>query len=138
MYDEGRYFQIIMFEGVQEFKEQIKADHLKKKELINMTFSDDSSSLLEEAIAQRKVLIANYLLDAGAPVNVITKENYNEFHIIAPYLSNDSMVAVAERILKKGCDLSLQDKKYHNTAMFSIALSILTHQTHDNMLFLNK
>lgn len=93
---------------------------------------------MELAIAYRQHDIANYLLDHHSPVNIITPERCNEFHIIAPHLSCDESVAVAERLLVRGVDLSYADGKYHNTAMFSIARETLRRQTERNMAFLNR
>lgn len=136
MIDHDRYYVITAFRGIEELKKQMSIDHLSADELVHMLVR--GSSLLELAIAYRQHDIANFLLDHDSPVNIITHERYNEFHIIAPHLRCDESVAIAGRLLERVVDLSCIDGKYHNTAMFSITLEALRCQTEKNMAFLNQ
>ncbi len=121
--------------SVDDIIGQMSIDSLDFSDIGAIT-GQDGSSMLEIAIAHRNFSVAEYLLNHRVPVNIVTKEGYNEFHIIAPHLRDAKAVELAKRLLMKNVSLSQTDKKYKNTAMFSITLEIVQHQTDFNIEFL--
>ena len=131
------YYAIAAFKSLDHLKNQMVIDRITECDIKKIRF-DDGLSLLEVAIANRQYDICNYLLDIDSPVNIVTKSGNNELGIISPNLHDINAVSIANRLLEKGVDLSLIDKKYGNTVMFSITLHIITHANIDNILFLEK
>lgn len=58
-----------------------------------------------------------------AAINVVTKDGNNELHLIAGYMCFEGALEVAKILLKRGVSLTAQDKKYKNTALFSLCLT---------------
>ncbi len=106
------------------FLRAVKERKLSFREFREMRWVD-GSSLLEQAIANRKYDTAEYLLRHRVPVNVITQDGRNEFHILANWIIEKRALKIGWKLLKKGVDLAQQDKKYKNTAMFDIYLTLL-------------
>ena len=79
---------------------------------------------------------AKELLAKKAKVNVVTKEGNNEFHLIANYIRYDGALEVAQILLKRGVSLTALDKKYKNTALFSLCLHTHTAQEPEYQKFL--
>lgn len=93
-------------------------------------------SLLGRCLCSRKFDFAKELLDKNAKVNFVTKEGYNEFHLIAGNLRYDGALDVAEVLLDRGVSLTAQDKKYRNTAIFTLYLEAVKQQPPEYVAFL--
>jgi ankyrin repeat protein len=115
-----------MFGGIDELKQKLRKDKKKLRDIMDMKNANDET-LLEMALSYRKFELAKFLLSNGAKVNNISKDGYNEFHYLAANLHFDGALECAQLLLEKGVDLSVQDHKYENTAMFSLCLEALKH-----------
>ena len=93
-------------------------------------------SLLERCLVARKFELAKLFLERNAAVNVITKEGQNEFHLIAANIRFDGALEVARLLLERGVSLTLQDKKYKNSALFTLCCEIFKVRTPEHMEFL--
>ena len=133
--DLDSYYVIAAMRTKNDLIHQMRVEGQDSKELGEMRFYD-GLSLLEVALANRNYEISIYLIENNVPVNVKTKNNDNELSIIAPHLADNRAVAIAHMLLNMKVDLTICDRKYHNTVMYSIALQILTHQNESNMKFL--
>ena len=133
----SRYDVIVSFRTLKDLQDQMKEDGLAENDLKNI-FTETHSSLLERAISSRKWDIANYLLDLYVPLNVVTVDGYNEFHIIAPHIREIPAVEIANRLLDGGVDLKQIDKKHKNTAMFSLTLEVIRRRNDMNLAFLKR
>lgn len=114
-----------------------------KLRLMGQTFDDvvdyvDESgvSLLGVCLSARKIAFAKDLLAKNAKVNVISKEGYNEFHLLAANLREEGALDVAWMLLDRGVSLTAQDKKYKNTALFTLYLEQLKMRTPESMDFI--
>ena len=61
-------------------------------------------------------------MDLGVEVNVVTKDNCNEFHFLSDFILKPGGIQIGWKLLARDVDLSLADKKYENTAMFEVFL----------------
>ena len=93
-------------------------------------------SLLGRCLCSRKFDFAKELLEKNAKVNVVDKEGYNEFHLLAANLREEGALDVARMLLDRGVSLTAQDKKYKNTAIFTLYLEQLKMQTPESMDFM--
>lgn len=93
-------------------------------------------SLLGRCIISRKFDFAKELLAKKAKVNVVTKEGNNELHLIAGYIRYDGALDVAWKLLDRGVSLTVQDRKYKNTALFSLCLSTFASKDPEYQRFL--
>ena len=93
-------------------------------------------SLLSHCFGARNFEFAKEFLAKGAKVNVVGKEGYNEFHILAPRMREEGAIDVAWILLERGVSLTAQDKKYKNTAVFSLYVDQLVVQTPESMDFI--
>ncbi|RDU22221.1 ankyrin repeat domain-containing protein [Anaerosacchariphilus polymeriproducens] len=122
-----------------------KEDLLSKIEMENKTISDiinipdkNGVSLLEKALISRKFEIAQFLLDCGAEVNIVSIEGCNEFHYIAANINSVGAVDVAYELLDKGVDLSKKEKKFGNTALFTLCQEVLKRRSTEGIKFICK
>ena len=106
------------------FLRAVKERKLSFRELREMRWVD-GSSLLEQAIGNRKYDTAEYLLRHGVPINVVTQDGNNEFHYLASWILEEHALEIGWKLLKKGVDLAQQDTKYGNTAMFILYMKLL-------------
>ena len=110
-------------------------DFYEKLKLENKTISDllqsagEGERLLMASIIGRKFLISKILLEAGVNAKCVTADGFGAFHLIAAALYDENAVAVAEILLEKGADLACQDKKYGNTAIFTLCMEALKNRS---------
>ncbi len=131
------YMAMASFNSVKQLMQQMQVDNLNIQDLFLIRDSF-GGSMLEAALSGRNYEVAEWLMDANHPVNIITRELYNELHIIAPHLDESEAVILADRLLDRGVDLAQQDKRFHNTAMFDIVMNVIRHPNPANQRFLNK
>lgn len=124
----ANYHAISMFGNEYDFKEKLKIEGENIYNVID-TRDRDGKSLLETAIAYHNFPLAKFFLGEGAKVNIITEEGRNEFHYIAAYLHVSEALEVAKILLDRKTDLSLQDKKYGNTAMLTLCIEAFKKRT---------
>lgn len=93
-------------------------------------------SLLGRCLSSRKIDFAKELLEKNAKVNVVSKEGNNEFHLLAANIREEGALDVAWMLLDRGVSLTEQDKKYKNTALFTLYLEQLKMRTPESMDFI--
>lgn len=132
--------RLVMLCSKEELEKEIMSNRLTSTELSALR-DKYGMSLLEEAISYGNYEVCMYLIDMGVDINVVTREGYNEFHLISSKLGNDKKWLVpAHILLEKGVSLSQQDKKIKNTAMFDLFRNTAVKSLTDDeyMLFLKK
>lgn len=119
------FFTVAGFGSTKEFKEKLKMEQKEIADVLGIR-SKSGASLLETSLSARRFDIAQLLLDAGISVNVVTRENYNELHLIAAHLREEGAVEIAKQLVEKGVDLNLPDKKYKNTPFWYLCMYSLS------------
>src|SRR5699024_6481395 len=95
------------------------------EEVIN-SVDKDGISLLQRSLIARKFEIAKFLLENDAYVNVISNEKRNELHYLAANINYPGAIDIAYQLVELGVDLNLKDKKYANSALFTLCQDVLT------------
>lgn len=122
------YGTIIKFGNLKLFLEKLKIEGNCIEEIVD-SIDKNGISLLEKSLISRKFDIANFLLDNGAKVNIISKDDCNEFHYLAANINCQGAVEVACRLVDMGVDLNLKDKKFGNSAIWSLCQEVLKKRT---------
>ena len=122
------YGTIIKFGNLELFVEKLKFEGNCIEESVNSIDKNDIS-LLEKSLISRKFDIANFLLDSGAKVNIISIDECNELHYLAANINCQGAVEVACRLVDMGVDLNLKDKKFGNSAIWSLCQEVLKKRT---------
>lgn len=119
------------------------SDFNAKLQLMGQCFDDvvnsadeNGVSLLEKCIVARKFDLAREFLTKNAEVNIITKEGYNEFHLIAANIRYDGALDIAKMLLDRDVSLMVRDKKYGNTAFFALCMEIFKIRSLESLEFL--
>lgn len=118
-YNISRYDMIIFVGNMEDLLKQLEEDNISIKEIVNVKY-DDNMTLLHRALTSRKFDIANYLLDNGAEVNVVTDYGLNELGGLSHNLTTSEAAAIGRRLLNMGVSLTQKDKKYGNTTIFTL------------------
>ncbi|RAT02676.1 hypothetical protein A6E22_19385 [Bacillus cereus] len=122
------YGTIIKFGNLKLFLEKLKIEGNCIEEIVD-SIDKNGISLLEKSLISRKFDIANFLLDNGAKVNIISSDGCNEFHYLAANINCQGAVEVACRLVDMGVDLNLKDKKFGNSAIWSLCQEVLKKRT---------
>ncbi|HFJ9469761.1 ankyrin repeat domain-containing protein [Bacillus paranthracis] len=122
------YGTIIKFGNLKLFLEKLKIEGNCIEEIVD-SIDKNGISLLEKSLISRKFDIANFLLDNGAKVNIISNDDCNEFHYLAANINCQGAVEVACRLVDMGVDLNLKDKKFGNSAIWSLCQEVLKKRT---------
>lgn len=113
------YWTIVMFRSLEGFKKRLKNDHKQIHQLTNLV-DDRGISLLQQSLISSKFDIANLLLNEGSIINNISKEGYNELHYISAHLDDVRAIQLAHRLVELNVDLDSQDRRYGNSALFTM------------------
>ena len=120
-----------------------RSDFDTKLQMMGQTFDDvlnlvneNGVSLLQKCLVSRKFDMAKEFLERNAAVNNITKDGYNEFHLIAGNMRYDGALDVAKMLLDRGVSLTVRDKKYGNTAFFALCMEVFKVRSPENLKFL--
>lgn len=124
------YGTIIKFGNLKLFLEKLKIEGNCIEEIVD-SIDKNGISLLEKSLISRKFDIANFLLDNGAKVNIISNDDCNEFHYLAANINCQGAVEVACRLVDMGVDLNLKDKKFGNSAIWSLCQEVLKKRTRE-------
>ncbi|GAB6593358.1 ankyrin repeat domain-containing protein [Bacillus cereus] len=122
------YGTIIKFGNLKLFLEKLKIEGNCIEEIVD-SIDKNGISLLEKSLISRKFDIANFLLDNGAKVNIISNDDCNEFHYLSANINCQGAVEVACRLVDMGVDLNLKDKKFGNSAIWSLCQEVLKKRT---------
>ncbi|MEK4628236.1 ankyrin repeat domain-containing protein [Solibacillus sp. FSL R7-0682] len=122
------YWTIIKFGNLDQFLGKLNLEEKSIEEVVN-SVDKNGISLLQKSLISRKFDIANFLLDENANVNIISNEGFNELHYLAANINYNGAIDLAYRLVKMGVDLNLKDKKFTNTAVFSLCHEVLKTRT---------
>lgn len=113
------YWTIVMFRSLEGFKKRLKNDHKQIHQLTNLV-DDRGISLLQQSLISGKFDIANLLLNEGSIIKNISKQGYNELHYISAHLDDVRAIQLAHRLVELNVDLDSQDRRYGNSALFTM------------------
>lgn len=128
------YEEVVEMGELNELLTKMKKEETSCLDL--RTIETEAGSLLGTSLAWGKFDIANYLLDNDVPINIVSKDGYNEMHLLAAHINEPGGIELAKRLVEKGIDLSQQEKKYGNTALFTVAMEVLKTTRQDLLEFL--
>ena len=129
------YDTVIQFGTREDFDTKLKMNGETFDDVVNYT-NEYGSSLLIACLVSFKFDLAKEFLARGAEVNRPTREGFNELHCLAGYIRYPGAVEVARILLDKGVSLMAQDKKYGNTALFTLCLEVFKVRSDETMAFL--
>lgn len=119
----------------EEFNEKLRLMEQTLDDVVDY-IDENGVSLLGRCLSSRKIDFAKELLAKNAKVNIVSKGGCNEFHFLAANLRADGAIDIAWTLLDRGVSLTAQDKKYENTALFTLYLEQLKMQTPESMDFM--
>lgn len=122
------YWTIIKFGNLELFLGKLRIEKNCIEEVVN-SIDKNGISLLEKSLISRKFDIANFLLDNNAKVNIISNDKCNELHYLAANINCSGAVELACRLVDMGVDLNLKDKKFGNSAIWSLCQEVLKKRT---------
>jgi ankyrin repeat protein len=135
--EKADYGTIIQFGSLDDVKQKLKTEEKSIADVIDI-IDENGMSLLEKSLVARKFDIAKYLLDNNAKVNIISNSGCNEFHYIASNINCDGAIQIARILLRRGTSLILQDKRFGNSAIFTLCMEIFKSRTVEGLAFLEE
>lgn len=133
--EKADYGIVIQIGTIHDFFAKLQMEGKTLQDVIDYT-DKNGVSLLEKSLSSRKFDMAKLLLDNDAKVNVVSKEGCNEFHYIAANIRYESALDIAKILLERGVSLAAQDKKYGNSALFTLCYEIFKVRTAETLEFL--
>lgn len=128
---------VIWFGNLDDFLQKLNIESKSIEEVIN-SVDKDGISLLQRSLIARRFEIAKFLLENDADVNVISNEKRNELHYLAANINYPGAIDIAYQLVELGVDLNLKDKKYANSALFTLCQDVLTKRTKEGSQFIVK
>ncbi len=122
------YFTISQFGNLEYLLDKLRSEHQDIEEVVNL-IDKNGISLLQRSLISRKFDISNFLLDNNAKVNIVSNDGYNELSYLAANINITGAVELAIRLLNREVDLNLKDKKFGNSAMFSLCQEVFKKRT---------
>ncbi|MCI9127975.1 MAG: ankyrin repeat domain-containing protein [Eubacterium sp.] len=133
--EKADYGTIIKFGTMHDFNMKLQMEGKMLDEVINIT-DKDGISLLERSLIARKFDIAKELLANNAEVNNISDEGCNELHYIASNINYDGALDIAKILLDRGTSLLVKEKKYGNSAFFTLCQEIFKIRSVEGLNFI--
>jgi ankyrin repeat protein len=134
-FQKADYGTIIRFGTLDDFIKKLNMESQNIRDIVNNT-DCNGVSLLQKALISRKFVIAKFLLNEGARVNIISNDGFNELHYIAANINIEGAIEIARLLINHGADLDHTDKKYGNTALLTLCLELLKRQTEEGLSFI--
>ena len=135
--EKADYGTIIEFGTPEDFDTKLRMDGHSFEDVVD--YVDEAGiTLLGKCLVTRKFDMAKRFLDKNARVNRVTKDGCNEFHLIAANIRYDGAIEIAKILLDRGVSLTAVDKKYGNTALFTLCMEIFAVRSPERMEFLEK
>lgn len=131
------FLNVIQFGTSEDFLKKLKIENKSIEDIIN-TIDKSKVSLLEKTLINRKFDIAKILLEKGANVNVVSNEGCNELHYLAANINCIDAIEIAHKLIERGVDLNLKDKKYGNSALMSLFQEVFKERTQEGIDLLIK
>ena len=88
------YGTVIKFGSLIDLNNKLQLEKQGICDVINQT-DNNGISLLEKALISGKFDIAEFFLNQGAKVNVISKDGLNELHYLAANVNSESAIEIA-------------------------------------------
>ena len=129
------YGLVIEFGTREDFDTKLRMNNETFDDVVNYT-DIHGISLLSRCLGSRKFDLAKEFLDRGATVNRISKEGYSELHILAANINLPGGVEVARMLLERGASLMAKDKKYGNSALFTLCYEVFKVRSDESLKFL--
>ncbi len=126
---------VILIGTVHDFYTKLQREGKNIHEVIDDT-DGNGVSLLQKSLIARKFDIAKVLLENNAKVNHVTNSGNNEFHCIAGNINHEGALDIAKILLDRGVSLTAKDKKYGNSALFTLCYEIFKVRSSEALDFL--
>ena len=126
---------IILLGTLHDFYEKLQMEGKNLHEVID-DIDGNGVSLLQKSLIARKFDIAKVLLENNAKVNHVTNSGSNEFHCVAANIRYEGGLEIAKILLDRGVSLVAKDKKYGNTALFTLCMEIFKVRSVEALEFL--
>lgn len=133
--EKADYGTVIQIGTMQDFYTKLQMEGKTLQDVVDYT-DKNGVSLLEKSLSTSKFDMAKLLLDNGAKVNVVSKEGCNEFHYIAANIRYKGGLEIAKILLDRGVSLVVKDKKYGNSACYTLCHEILKIASDEMLAFL--
>lgn len=133
--EKADYGTIIKFGTINDFYLKLQMEGKSLDEIIDIV-DENGVSLLEKSLVARKFDISKELLLNNAKINNISKEGCNEFHYIASNINYKGALDVAKILLDRGVSLTVKDKKYGNSAFFTLCQEIFKVRSNEGLEFI--
>lgn len=133
--EKADYGTIIKFGTINDFYLKLQMEGKSLDEIIDIV-DENGVSLLEKSLVARKFDISKELLLNNAKINNISKEGCNEFHYIASNINYKGALDVAKILLDRGTSLTVKDKKYGNSAFFTLCQEIFKVRSNEGLEFI--
>src|SRR5699024_627672 len=128
---------VIWFGNLDDFLQKLNIES-KSIEVVINSVDKDGISLLQRSLIARRFEIAKFLLVNDSDVNVNSNEKLNELHYLAANINYPGSIDIAYQFVELGVDLNLKDKKYANSALFTLCQDVLTKRTKEGNQFIVK
>lgn len=126
---------VILLGTMHDFFVKLQMEGKNIHEVID-DIDGDGVSLLQKSLIARKFDIAKVLLENNAKVNHITNSGCNELHCIAANINYEGALNIAKILLERGVSLTAKDKKYGNSALFTLCYEIFKVRSAEGLAFL--
>lgn len=126
---------VILLGTAHDFYMKLQMEGKNICEVIDDTDSN-GVSLLQKSLIARKFDIAKILLENNAKVNCVTNSGCNEFHCISANINHGGALDIAKILLDRGVSLTAKDKKYGNSALFTLCYEIFKVRSAESLDFL--
>lgn len=133
--EKADYGTIIEFGTIKDFHLKLQIEGKTLDEVVDIV-DKNGISLLEKSLIARKFDISKELLANNAKVNIISKDGCNEFHYIASNINYKGALDVAKILLDRGTLLTVKDRKYENSAFFTLCQEIFKVRSIDGLEFI--
>lgn len=133
--EKANFFTVIQFGTKELFIQKLKMEGCSLSDIMNLK-DENEVSLLEKSLISRKFDIAQMLIENGVELNVVSRDNCNELHYLAPNIESKESVAIAQQLIESGVDLNLSDKRYRNTPFWYLCQKAIQKNSQDMNLLI--
>ena len=135
--EKADYATIIRFGTIHDLNMKLQMEGKNLIEVSNI-IDKDGISLLEKSLIARKFDIAKELLANNAKVNNVSNAGCNEFHYFASNINCDGALDIARILLAKGTSLMEKEKKYNNSAFFTLCQEVFKVRSVEGLAFIEE
>lgn len=135
--EKADYAAIIKFGTIHDLNMKLQMEGKSLLEVSNIT-DKEGISLLEKSLIARKFDIAKELLANNAKVNNVSNAGCNEFHYLASNINCDGALDIARLLLAKGTSLKEKEKRYGNSAFFTLCQEVFKMRSTEGLDFIEE